>query len=263
MDLMDYREEAFNKTKAETTKLLSSFEYSGVEFVPISAMEGDNVYKRSENMPWYQGPTLIQVLDSIEPEPEVAKPLRFVVQFNYPVDSELVTVGRVEAGVVRKGDEVVFRPSGVRTRIEGIKTASGGPDEAVAGDSVGLVLRAQPVRGDVGAHPSHSPGVLTSVLGEVVLLEGTLSQGERLQIKCATKKADCTVRQIRERISSETGEVLGRDPKQIGENDAATVVFDTEPFVAERFSDIPELGRFVLARGGRNVGAGVILETAL
>jgi len=260
---MDYREDAFRKTRAETSKLLSSFEYSGVEFVPVSAMEGDNVYKPSENMPWYQGPTLIQVLDTIELEPEVAKPLRFVVQFNYPVDDEIVTVGRVEAGIINKGDEVVFQPSGVRTRVDKMKALSGEPGAAAAGDSIGVVLKAQPNRGDVGAHPAHAHTPLTRVLGEVVLLEGKLKQGDKLQLKCATKKADCTVRQIRERISSETGEVLGKDPKEIGENDAATVVFETEPLVAEKFSDIPELGRFILAKDGRNVGAGVILETAL
>ena len=263
MDLMDYREDAFQKTKAETTRLLSSFDYSGVEFVPVSAMEGDNVYKPSESMPWYKGPTLIQVLDTIEPEPEVAKPLRFVVQFNYTVDTEVVTVGRVEAGIMRKGDELVFQPSGVRTRVDKMKALSGEPGAASAGDSIGVVLKTQPDRGDVGAHPQQAPSPLRKVLGEVVLLEGKLRQGDRLQLKCATKNADCTVRQIRERISSETGEVLGKDPKEIGENDAATIVFDTELFVAEKFSDIPELGRFILAKDGRNVGAGVILETAL
>jgi len=151
----------------------------------------------------------------------------------------------------------------MRTRVEKMKALSGEPGAAAAGDSIGVVLKAQPNRGDVGAHPTHAAIPLTRVLGEVVLLEGKLRQGDKLQLKCATKKADCTVRQIRERISSETGEVLGKNPKEIGENDAATVVFDTEPFVAEKFSDIPELGRFILAKDGRNVGAGVILETAL
>jgi elongation factor 1-alpha len=263
MDLMDYREDAFNKTKAEASRLLSSFGYSAVQFIPVSAMEGDNVYKPSENMPWHSGPTLIQVLDAIEPEREVAKPLRFVVQFNYTLGSEVVTVGRVEAGIIRTGDDVLFQPTGLRTRVERTISPSGDLGVASAGDSIGVVLTAQPNRGDVGAHPDQAPPPLTRVLGEVVLLEGRLRQGDRLQLKCATKKANCTVRQIRERMSSETGEVLGKDPIEIGENDAATILFETEPFVAEKFSDIPELGRFVLARGGRNVAAGVVLETAL
>ena len=263
MDLMDYREDAFQKTAADTQKLLSAFGYDAVGYVPVSALEGDNVFKPSERMPWYRGATLIQVLDSVEPEQEVAKPLRFTVQFNYEVNSSTVTVGRVESGMLRKGDQLLFQPSGLKTTVEGMKAPSGEPEVSAAGDSVGLILGQQPNRGDVGGHPEAGPIPATRVLGEVVLLEGTLNKGDRLQLKCATKRADCQVEEIRERISSETGEVLGHNPPAIGENDAATVVFDTEPLVAEKFSDIPELGRFILVKDGRNVGAGVILETRL
>ncbi len=263
MDLMDYRQDAFRKTRADTQKLLSSFDYSAVGFIPVSAMEGDNVFKASERMPWYQGATLIQVLDSIEPEQEVAKPLRFTVQFNYAVNSSMVTVGRVESGALQKGDQLLFQPSGLQTTVEGMKSPSGEPESSSAGDSIGLILGEQPKRGDVGGHLDAAPIPATRILGEVVLLEGNLKKGDRLQLKCATKRADCRVEAIRERISSETGEVLGHNPAAIGENDAAIVVFGTEPLVAEKFSDIPELGRFVLVKGGRNVGAGVILETRL
>ena len=263
MDLMDYSEDAFQKTRTETAKLLKSFGYSGVEYVPVSAMEGDNVYKPSERMPWYQGPTLIQVLDSIEPEQEVAKPLRFVVQFNYPVDSTTVTVGRIESGVLRRGDEMLFQPSGARAVVEKLKSPAGEAEQSSVGDSIGLVMKAQPERGDVGGHIGTSPAPTTSVLGEVVLLDGNLRQGDKVELKCATKRANCLVETIKERISSETGEVLGQNPSAIGENDAATIVFHTEPLVAEKFSEIPELGRFILVRDGRNVGAGVILETTV
>jgi len=69
------------------------------------------------------------------------------------------------------------------------------------------------------------------------------------------------VKEIRERISSETGEVMGTNAEQIRENEAATVIFETDPVVVEEFSEIPELGRFVLVRGGRNIGVGVVLES--
>jgi elongation factor 1-alpha len=104
----------------------------------------------------------------------------------------------------------------------------------------------------------HTP--TQSFLGEVVLLEGTLKRGDRLEMKCGTNKTVCLVKEIRERISSETGEVMGINSEQISENEAATVIFETDPMVVEEFSEIPELGRFVLVRGGRNVGAGVIFE---
>ena len=79
-------------------------------------------------------------------------------------------------------------------------------------------------------------------------------------MKCGTERTRCLVQEIKEGISSETGEVMGENLAEIGENEAATIVFKTEPVVVEKFSEIPELGRFVLARKSKNIAAGVVLE---
>lgn len=260
MDLMDYDEKVFQKVKEETLQLVSSFGYSDVRFIPTSAMEGDNVFKSSGMMEWYQGPTIIQALDEVEPEEVAEKLLRFAVQDTYSVDSERVTVGRVESGNLRKGDQLVFQPSGLRTKAERIKVFPDEIDEARLGDSVGVVLDKEVSRGNVGGHLENPPTPTQSFLGEVVLLEGMLKRGDRLAMKCGTNKTVCLVKEIRERISSETGEVMGINAEQIGENEAATIIFETDPMVVEAFSEIPELGRFVLVRGGKNIGAGVVLE---
>jgi small GTP-binding protein len=260
MDLVDYDEEVFQKVKGETTRLLSSMGYAGVKFMPISAMEGDNVYKPSERMKWYQGPTLIQALDGIEPEEVSEKPLRFVVQDVYSVDSEEVVVGRVDSGALRKGDRLIFQPSGREGQIEKIKVFPEEIKEARLGDSVGIVLGCEVKRGNVGGHLKSEPTPKDGFLGEVVLLEGTLKKDDEFEMKCGTRRTRCLVREIKERINSETGEMMGKDKGEIGENEAATIFFETEPLVIEKFSDIPELGRFVLARRGKNVGAGVVLE---
>ena len=104
------------------------------------------------------------------------------------------------------------------------------------------------------------PGQVDGFLGEVVLLEGTLKTGDEFEMKCGTNKTKCLVKDVKERINSETGEVMGENTDVIGAHEAATVVFSTEPLVMEKFSEIPELGRFVLARRGKNIGAGVVLE---
>ena len=96
--------------------------------------------------------------------------------------------------------------------------------------------------------------------GEVVLLEGTLKKRDGFEIKCGTKRSACQVAEIKEKINSETGEVIGENAVSIGENEAATIIFACKPMVVEKFSDIPELGRFVLSRKGKNIGAGVVLE---
>lgn len=80
-----------------------------------------------------------------------------------------------------------------------------------------------------------------------------------MELRCGTRRVGCEVKEIREKINSETGEVMARYPDYISENEAATIIFATEPLVVEKFSDISELGRFVLVRD-KNIGAGVVLE---
>jgi len=258
MDAVGYREEVFQNVRHAVTQLLTSLGYHDVSFIPGSAMAGDNIYKRSERMDWYHGPTLIEALDGIKLDKEV-KPLRFVVQDTYQVGSDRVIVGRVESGVIQKGDEVIFQPSGVKGRIEKIRIFQGELEHAEAGDCVGIVSSCEPRRGDVCGLVKNPPIPVKEFLGEAVLLDGSLRKGERLELRCGTRRVGCEVKEIREEINSETGEVMARQPESIGENEAATIIFATEPLVVEKFSDIPELGRFVLVRD-KNIGAGVVLE---
>ena len=211
-------------------------------------------------LPDFKGATLIETLDVMEPEEISEKPLRFVVQDIYSLDSEKVTVGRVESGTMRKGEELVFQPSGVKGRVKRIEVFPGEVEEAGAGHSVGIVLGCEVKRGNVGGHPGDPPIPVDRFLGEVVLLEGTLKREDEFEMKCATKRTKCQVKEIKERINSETGEKMGEDAKEIGENEAATIIFASEPVVVEKFSETPELGRFVLVRKGKNIGAGVVLE---
>ena len=258
MDLVDYKQEAFQDIKTGVGKLLASFGYSGIEFIPASAMEGDNIYKPSARMEWYEGPTLIQVLDKVEVSKEL-KPLRFAVQDTYAVDSDRVVVGRVESGTLSKGDSVVFQPSGVRGTIEKIRVFEGEIQEATQGDSIGVVIDKEVKRGDVCGLIESPPVAVKEFLGEAVLLERNLRTGDRLELRCGTRRVKCEIKEIRERINSETGEIVERQPAEISENEAATIIFATEPLVVERFSEIPELGRFILVKD-KNIGAGVVLE---
>ncbi len=261
MDLVDYAETMFQEVKVETNRLLYLLGYTAMGFVPISAMEGDNIYKPSSRMDWYVGPTLIQTLDGIEPHIVSEKPLRFVVQDVYCLDSEKVVVGRVESGTIRKGYELVFQPSCVRGRVEKIKVFPGEVGEAMMGDSIGIVTEAEAKRGDVGGTLKNPPRALDKFLGEVVILEGRLKRGDEYEIKCGAKRTKCLVKEIKERIDSETGEIMEKNVEEIRGNEAATIILETEPIVVEKFSDIPELGRFIMARRNKNIGAGVVLET--
>ncbi len=258
MDAVGYRKKVFQDIKVKVAKLLASFGYQDVQFIPGSAMEGDNIYKPSSRMKWYKGPTLIQSLDGVKISKK-SRMLRFVVQDTYSVDSERVVVGRVESGVLRKGDEVVFQPSDVHSRIEKIEFFQDELEQAVEGDSVGIVVDKEVERGDVCGLAKAAPVTVNEFLGEAVLLERKLRKGDKLELRCATKRVQCEIKEIREKINSETGEVMEKQPAEIAENEAAIILFATEPLVVEKFSEIPELGRFVLVKG-RNIAAGVVLE---
>jgi translation elongation factor EF-1alpha len=259
MDAVAYNKRIFNNIKQKAEHLLASLGYHDVQFIPGSALEGDNIYNPSRQMKWYRGPTLIQALDSVK----ITKkdmPLRFVVQDIYSVDSQRVAVGRVESGTLRTGDEVVFQPSGIRGEIEKIRIFGGELEKAVQGDSIGIVVDKEVKRGDVCGLVKAPPVPTEKFLGEAVLLERTLRKGDRMGLRCATRRVSCQIKEIREKINSETGEIMEKYPAVINENEAAIILFATEPLVVEKFSEIPELGRFVLAED-RNIAAGVVLET--
>lgn len=260
LDMVDYDESYFTRLKNDVAVMLTQFGYNDVQYIPISAMEGDNIYKASENIDWYQGPTLIQALDAIEPRKIEKQLMRFVVQDVYTVDSKRITVGRVESGELQKGDSLVFQPSGVTADVSWMGSFPAELENAHSGQSIGLVIDKEVNRGDVGGHASSPPVTVNSYLGEVVLLEGKLRKDDHFEIKCGAKRVKCQVEAIEKLMSSETGEVIATNPEVVGLNQAATVVFKTEPMVVERFLDMPSLGRFILARDGKNVGAGIVLE---
>lgn len=263
MDAVEYNKERFEEEKEQISKLLDSFDYATGEmlFIPVSAMEGDNIYTYSEHMKWYDGPTLIDALDGVILKGK-EKPLRFAVQDIYKVDDEETIVGRVESGILRRADNVVFEPSGVKAKVEKINVFEGELAEAKAGDSIGIIINGGEVkRGDVLGLVEKPPKPTNAFLGEAVLLDKNLKKGEVVEIRCGTAKVSGEIKEIREKIDSETGAVLESNPEEINEHDAATIVFATEPLVVEEFAEIPELGRFVLVKANKNIGAGVVLQT--
>ncbi|MCJ7514495.1 MAG: GTP-binding protein [Dehalococcoidia bacterium] len=261
MDAVDYREEIYEDIKKDVSQLLESFSYHDVVFIPGSAMLGDNIYKKSDKMPWYNGPALIEALDSVKINKEI-KPLRFVVQDIYTVNSQKIIIGRVESGVLHRGDDIIFNPSGVEGKVTRITTYDGDFDEAQTGDCVGIISDCEPARGDVGGMTADPPLSSREFLGEAVLLDSTLKKGEMLELRCGTARVKCKIKEIKEKINSQTGEVIAKSPDTINEHEAATIIFATKPIVVEQFSNIPELGRFMLVRD-KNIAAGIVLETKI
>ena len=259
MDEVGYKKERFQEIQEKMEKLLSSFGYSHLPFIPISAMEGDNVYRKSSRMNWYTGPTLVEALDSIQVERK-QKPLRFVVQGIYPASSEELILGRVESGTLRKDSELIFEPSGVKGKLRKIRVFEGEKDMAEEKDSVGVIFTGKARRGDVAGLLDTPPHPVDEFIGEAVLLIDSLREKDTLQLKLGTAKVYATIEKIKGKIDSETGGLIEKNPEKINAGEAAIIHFSTQPLVVEKFSEVPELGRFVLVRNNRNIAAGIVLE---
>lgn len=266
LDKLDYQKTSFEKMKKELTEILTSLGYhpGKIPFIPISALEGDNVYDKSRKISWYQGPTLIEALDeNIKLEEENTSLLRFVVQDTYQIKKEKIVVGRVEAGTLREKDEVIFSPSGLKTRIKEIKVFGKKIKEADLGDSIGLILQedGRIKRGEVCGLLDFPPLARTNFLGEMVLLSGQVQENESLFIKCATSKVKCQVSKIIKKVDSETAKEIHTDSKKLNLNEAAWIQFKlSEPVVVEEYTQVPALGRFILEKNGKNIAAGIVLE---
>ncbi|EQD46686.1 translation elongation factor EF-1 alpha, partial [mine drainage metagenome] len=169
-------QERFNTVKAEVEKFLLSIGFRNVPIVPVSGYKGDNIIKSSENMKWYNGPTLLQVLDSLKvPEKPTNKPLRLPIQDVYSITGiGTVPVGRVETGVMKIGDKVIFLPADKQGEVKSIEMHHEQMQQAEPGDNVGFnvrgIAKTDVKRGDVCGLTSNPPTVVKAFTAQIVVL---------------------------------------------------------------------------------------------
>lgn len=163
MDLVDYEEDVYRQIVHEYREFAEKLEISGLSFIPISALRGDNIVSESERMPWYSGGTLLHQLETVN-----VGATRNLVDFRFPVQYVIRPhqdfrgfSGRIASGTIRPGEEIVVLPSGQRTRVAGVETADGALSEAAAGESVVLTLEEEidVSRGDMIVRKKNIPAV--------------------------------------------------------------------------------------------------------
>jgi sulfate adenylyltransferase subunit 1 len=209
MDLVDFSEERFNEIKAEYQKLANQLGLEDVYYVPISALNGDNVVNRSESTPWYHGETMMNVLEQVEVrDDQNVTDLRFPVQYvNRPNLDFRGYCGTLASGVVHKGDEVAVLPSGKTSRVQGIHTYEGEIDRAWPGDAITITLEDEVdiSRGDLLVHANKVPDMGNRFVAHLVWMsEDALVPGREYGIKIGTKVTNCYVNQVLEEIDVNT-----------------------------------------------------------
>ncbi len=267
MDEVSYREEPYRQICKELRKVLRSLGYSDIPMIPISAMKGDNVYKRSDKMRWHKGETLIETLDeSIAPTKLPSKkPLRGVVQDIYPYEgNQQVIACKILTGTLKVGENIVFTPSGKRGLLKNILVFGASTEKAEPGDSVGLIIDGVETveRGEVLSHPENQPGNVKKFIAEIILVSDMkMEKGGELTIRYGTAQRKCRVQEIISEIDPVNLTVRSKYPdvlkdESVGEVELAAL----EPLCIEKYSEFPELGRFVVEGKKGTAAAGIVLS---
>ncbi|NYZ60984.1 translation elongation factor EF-1 subunit alpha [Candidatus Micrarchaeota archaeon] len=271
MDAVNYDKAAFDKVKEEVTKLLAGmgWKMDKVHFVPTSAYLGDNIAKKSTNMPWYTGQTLLELIDHfVPPAKPTDKPLRLPVQDVYTITGHgTVPVGRVETGILKQNMAIIFMPAGVKGEVKKIEMHHQEMAEAVPGDNVGFnvkgVDKKDIKRGDVIGPADKPPTVAEEFTAQIVVLNHptAISIGYTPVLHIHTAQFAARVTEIVEKKDPKTGLTLQKNPDFIKTGDVAIIKMKPlKPVVIEKFSEFPPLGRFAIRDMGQTVAAGVVLD---
>jgi sulfate adenylyltransferase subunit 1 len=250
MDRIGYRRETFEPVRNAFADFARQLGVEEARFIPISALRGDMVVERGRDLAWYQGPTLLETLESLEPvRTAAALPFRFSVQLVQRVAGGRAYLGRVQSGRVRAGDEVVVLPSGRRVAVAGVSEFEGERESAQAGDSVALRLAEETdvTRGDLIAAASHPPRVSQLLDAALVWLAAEpLVKGGRYLLKSASRTVRAKVQEVRERMNVQT---LAAEPAtgQIALNDIVRVTLSAQqPLAVDAYRDNRSTGAFIL-----------------
>lgn len=271
MDEVDYSEDRYNIVKEEVSALLKmvGFKPSDIPFIPTSAFEGDNISKSSDRTKWYNGTALLPALDDFKlPEKPDKLPLRVPVQDAYTISGiGTVPVGRVETGILKKGQKIIFMPGGANGEVKSIEMHHEEIKEAVPGDNIGWNVRGigkgDVRRGDVCGPAEAPPTVAEEFTGQIVVMQhpSAITIGYTPVFHCHTTQTACTFMSIDKKLDPRTGQVKEENPSFIKTGDAAIITFKpTKPMVIEPAKEIPQLGRFAIRDMGQTIAAGMCIS---
>ncbi|MHC5060158.1 MAG: sulfate adenylyltransferase subunit 1 [Planctomycetota bacterium] len=263
MDMVDFSQERFEAVRKEADEWLKSIDIEPMLYIPISAIDGDNVTGKSENMSWYDGMAFIESLDTMQnKQPPEDKSMLLPVQDVYKIDDKRINVGRVEAGAIATGDEIKILPTGEVTKVASVEKFLEERDKAVASESIGMTTADSVFldRGNVICFPGNEPVLTDTVSASMFwMTKRDYEPGMKLAIRCATQETSCKIEKINKRINSSTLEVIDEDSDVMKNLEVAQVTIKTKkPVAIKDFNDVQELGRFVLVHD-ENICAGGII----
>lgn len=271
MDLMDFDQAVFERIKADYLAFAERIELkpSSLHFVPMSALKGDNVVNKSERADWYQGQSLMEILESVEIAGDRNfDDLRFPVQYvNRPNLNFRGFAGTLASGIVRKGDEVTVLPSGKTSRVKSIVTYDGELEQATPGEAITLTLEDEidVSRGDMLVHADNQPRIIDSFDAMLVwMAEEPMLPGKKYDIKRATSYVPGSFASIAHKVDVNTLEHGAASSLQLNEIGKVKVSLDA-PIALDGYAQNRTTGSFIVIDRLTNgtVGAGMIIADPL
>jgi bifunctional enzyme CysN/CysC len=271
MDLVGYSEEAFDRIQSEFTEWAAKLDVHDIQFIPISALHGDNVVQRSLSMPWYQGPSLLYLLEHVYIGSD-----RNLIDARFPVQWVIRPqtdehhdfrgyAGQVAAGVFKAGDEVIVLPSGRGSRISRISTFDGEIESAAPPMSVVIELEdsIDVARGDMLCRPHNQPTVAQELEAMVCwMTDAPMRQGGRYFLKHTTRTVRAIVDDLRYRIDVNSLH-RDQDAAELGLNEIGRARLRTSgPLLLDEYRDSRATGGFILIDEATSdtVGAGMVMR---
>jgi sulfate adenylyltransferase subunit 1 len=270
MDLVDYRKEVFNKIKSDFEGFASKLEIKDIHFIPISALDGDNVVNRSKNMSWYEGSTLMHLLENIHigsdhNHVDCRFPVQFVVR---PQSAEYPDyrgyAGRIEGGVFKSGDEVTILPSGLKSKIKSIDTFDGEAQEAFSPMSVCITLTddIDIGRGDMLVRENNKPNIAQDIDVMICWMnEKKMMPSGKYAIRHTSQTTRCIIKEVKYKMDINSLHRM-EDEKEIGLNDIGRVTLrTTKPLLFDSYTRNRNTGSIILVDEATNetVAAGMII----
>ncbi|MCZ3390162.1 MAG: GTP-binding protein [Actinomycetia bacterium] len=273
MDLVDYSEEAYQKIADDFRAFAAKLDIPDLTIIPVSALKGDNVVSRSENMPWYEGSSLLHHLENIHIGSDLNLiDVRFPVQYVVRPQSDAYHdyrgyAGTVAGGTIKVGDEIMVQPSGLTSRVVGIDLYGQELQEAHPPMSVSIRLADELdiSRGDMLCRPHNHPRATQDLDAMIVWMQqGTrIQEGNRYIIKHTTRTAKTIVKDLQYRLDIND---LHRDEKttSLGLNEIGRVTLRiTQPLFVDEYRRNRQTGSFILIDEvtGATVAAGMVVDT--
>jgi elongation factor 1-alpha len=271
MDTIEYSKERFDEIVENIADHLTKigFKKDSITFVPISGFDGDNMTEPSENLSWYKGPTLIDALDCFKiPKRPTKKPLRIPIQDVYQIGGiGTVPVGRVETGILTKGQNITFAPTGVTAECKSIEAHHSKLEEALPGENIGFNVKLSTKelkKGFVAGDSKNDPPMEAEKFKAHVIVmnhPGEIKEGYMPVLDVHTAHIATKFEELLTKNDKRTGKLIEEAPKYLKNGDSGQVMLvPSKPLCVEEFSKYPPLGRFVIRDMKRTVAVGVIQE---